>query len=220
MIALDLIANIITPLKPTDTVAWASSLMLDFKTNHLPVVSPDLTFLGLVSDDDLIEAKPQDTLHTIALSSYANFVYQQQHIYDVIRTVYEQNLSIIPVLDDSKKYQGLITLNTLVQNMASLQSSSQAGAIIVLELGPHDNSLAFIAQIIEAQDTQILSTYTRHIPQSTQTELTIKVNKTDVGQILVAFTRYKIDVKAIFNHQDKYNNVTDRYQSLINYLSF
>lgn len=221
MIALDLIANFIPPLKPTDTVAWANTLMVDFKVNHLPIVGNDGNFLGLISDDVLIEENNRGALlETLSLSNFGNFVYEQQHIYEVIRVIYEQNLSLIPVTNNEQKYLGIITLNTLIENMVNLQSLSDAGAIIVLEVGQHDNSLAFIAQIIEAQDTKILSISTRHIPQSTQVEITVKVNKTDISQILSAFTRYKIDVKATFNHQDKYNNVADRYQSLMNYLSF
>ncbi|TAF46169.1 MAG: CBS domain-containing protein [Sphingobacteriales bacterium] len=221
MIALNLISNHIPPLKPTDTVASAGVLMLDFKVNQLPMVSSDLTFLGLISDDDLIKISAKDTLlETLIKPNYTHFVYQQQHIYDVIKTVYELQLSLVPVLNDTHKYLGLISLNTLLENIASLLSLPEKGAIIVLELNANDNSLAFIAQIIESQDSKILSASTRYLPLSTQVEITLKINKTDISQILAALNQHKIDVKKAFNHQNNYNNLADRYQSLMNYLSF
>ena len=220
MLALELISNIIIPLKPTDTVKRANNMMTDFKVNHLPLIGNESQFLGLVCDDDLIELTSEENFINSISPIYVNgFVYGWQHVYDVIRTVYEQNLSLIPVLDDNRNYLGVITLQTIIEAIATLTSVKDTGGVIVLEINKRDNSLAHIAQIIEAQDAQILSSYTKYFPESTKIEVTLKVNVIDIKQILAALIRFNYTVKATFNHSNDDKGISDRYESLMKYLS-
>jgi predicted transcriptional regulator len=219
MLALNLISNAIIPLKPTDTVKRANNIMADFKVNHLPLIGDDSQFLGLVCDDDLIEASDDSLINSISPIFINGFVYNWQHVYDVIRTVYEQKLSLIPVLDDNRNYLGIITLQTIMECIATLTSIKDTGGVIVLEINKRDNSLAHIAQIIEAQDAQILSSYTKYFPESTKIEVTLKVNLIDIKQILAALIRFNYTIKATFNHSKDDKGISDRYESLIKYLS-
>jgi acetoin utilization protein AcuB len=147
-------------------------------------------------------------------------VLENQHIYDVIRIFYEQKLTVVPVLDDKMNYLGLISINSLLEYFANITSVGQPGGIIVLEINNRDNSLAHIAQIVESENAQILSSYTRNITDSTKMEVTIKVNKTDISQIVASFLRYEYVVLATYNNSDKNSGVSDRFDSLMNYLSF
>lgn len=220
MLALELISNTIIPLKPTDTVKKANNIMTDFKVNHLPLIGDESQFLGLVCDDDLIEVTSEENLINSISPIYINgFVYGWQHVYDVIRTVYEQKLSLIPILDDNRNYLGVITLQTIIEAIATLTSVKDTGGVIVLEINHRDNSLAHIAQIIEAQDAQILSSYTKYFPESTKIEVTLKVNVIDIKQILAALLRFNYTVKATFNHSKDDKGISDRYESLMKYLS-
>ncbi len=221
MLALELISNTILPLNPNQTVQRANQLMASFKVNHLPIINNNFEFVGLLAEDDLIEITTNQTLIIdIKLGNLDSFVYQQQHVYDVIRTVYEKKLTLLPVLDDNHKYIGLITLTSIIECMATLTSVQNAGGVVVLEINHNDNSLAHIAQIIEAQDAQILNSYTKHFPQSTKIEITLKLNKTEINPILAALLRYNYTIKATFNHTNDNDSVNNRYQSLMNYLSF
>jgi acetoin utilization protein AcuB len=219
MLALELISNNIIPLKPTDSVNRANYIMTDFKVNHLPLIDDDSQFLGLVCDDDLIESTNDTLMNNISLNHINCFVYEWQHIYDVIKIIYEQKLSLIPVLDDSRKYLGIITLQTIVESIATLTSVKDIGGVIVLEINKRDNSLAHIAQIIEAQDAQILSSYTKYFLESTKMEVTLKVNVIDIKQILAALISFNYTIKATFNHNKDDKGISDRYESLIKYLS-
>jgi len=221
MLALELISNTIIPLNPTYTVHRAVSLMVNFKVNHLPIIGDGFEYLGLISNDELIQTPSNQCLiNTINLSNLNSFVYHYQHVYDVIRTVYEQKLTLVPVLDENQKYIGVITLATIIDCMATLTSVKDAGGVIVLEINHNDNSLAHIAQIIEAQDAQILSSYTKYFAQSTKIEITLKLNKVDINPIISALIRYNYVIKATFNHSNDDDGISLRYQSLMNYLSF
>ena len=220
MLALELISDTIIPLNPTDTVKRANNMMTDFKVNHLPIIGTDSQFLGLVCDDDLIEVASEDNLIDSISPFYINgFVYNWQHVYDVIRTVYEKKLSLIAVLDDNRNYLGIITLQTIIEAIATLTSVKDTGGVIVLEINKRDNSLAHIAQIIEAHDAQILSSYTKYFPESTKIEVTLKVNLIDIKQILAALVSFNYTIIATFNHSKDEKGLSDRYKSLMKYLS-
>jgi hypothetical protein len=137
-------------------------------------------------------------------------VLEDQHIYDVIRLFYELQLTVVPVLDVKKNYLGLIPINMMNEYFATLTSSSEPGGIIVLEISNKNNSLAHMAQIVESDNAQVLSSYVRTFPDSTKMEVTLKVNKVDISAIIATFMRYEYNIKATFNHSDDNDGSKDR----------
>jgi acetoin utilization protein AcuB len=219
MFAVELISDAIPPIYPSDPIQKAVDRMIEFRVRHLPIVSEDL-FLGLLAESDLTnESDYQTSIGALALSLVNPYVREDQHIYDVIRLFYEQKLTVVPVLDLKKNYLGMISINAMNEYFARLTSVTQPGAIIVLEINNKNNSLAHMAQIIESDNAQILSSYVRTFPDSTRMEVTLKVNKQDISAIIATFLRYEYDIKATFNHNDDNDNSMDRYDSLMNYLN-
>ena len=219
MLAIELISDSIPPVHTSDSIQKVMDRMQEFRIGHLPIVN-EQQFLGLVSDSDLVEETDyQASVGSLALSLINPYVLEDQHIYDVIRLFYEQQLSIVPVLDAKKNYLGLVSINTLTEYFAKLTSVSDPGGIIVLEIGNKNNSLAHMAQIVESDNAQILSSYVRTFPDSTRMEVTLKVNKVDISAIVATFMRYEYEIKATFNHIDDNDNSKDRYDSLMNYLN-
>jgi hypothetical protein len=87
-----------------------------------------------------------------------------------------------------------------------------------LEIGKRDNSLSHISQIIESDNTQILSSSVRSFPDSTRLEITLKLNRTDISSIVAAFLRHDYIVKGIYNDKRGYDSTRDRYDQLMRYL--
>jgi acetoin utilization protein AcuB len=218
MYAHELISDAIPPVRTSDTIQKVSERMAEFRVNHLPVVN-DKQFLGLISDEDLIEvADVSFPIGGLSLSLHNPFVFEEQHVYDVIRLFYEQKLSVVPVLDVHKNYKGLISITTMMEHVATITSVKDPGGIIVLEISNRDNSLSHIAQIVESDNAQILSSYIKSFPDSTRLELTLKLNRTDISSILASFLRYDYQVKATFNDLKTNEGSSDRYDQLMNYL--
>lgn len=219
MLAIELIADAVPPVHTSDSIQKVFDRMAEFRVRHLPIVNED-QFLGLISEDDLIEETDYNApIGSLALSLVNPYVLQDQHIYDVIRLFYERDLSVVPVLDAKKDYQGLISINTMNEYFAKLTSVAEPGGIIVLEISNKNNSLAHMSQIVESDNAQILSSYTRTFPDSTRMEVTLKVNKQDISNIIATFLRYEYDVKATFNVTDNNDNAKDRFDSFMNYLN-
>jgi len=56
-------------------------------------------------------------------------------------------------------------------------------------------------------------------PDSTKLEVTLKINKMDVGPILQTFNRYDYIISASFTEDTYTDNLQDRFDSLMNYLN-
>jgi predicted transcriptional regulator len=219
MLAIELVADVIPPAHTSDTIQKVIDRMYEFRIKHLPIVNEN-QFLGLISEDDLIkETDFQLPIGALSLSLVNPFVLEDQHIYDVIRVFHEQQLSVVPVLDIKNNFLGLISINSLNDYFATLTSIEQPGGIIVLEIYNNSNTLAQMAQIVESDNAQILSSYVRAFPGSSKMEITLKVNKQDISAIISTFLRYEYEIKATFNYNNNNDNVKDRYNSLMNYLN-
>jgi len=218
MYAHELISDAITPVRSSDSIQKVIDKMADFRVNHLPIIDNN-QYMGLVSDHDILEIHDH-TLPTAALSLslYSPFVFEEQHIYDVIRLFYEQKLSLLPVLDSNKNYKGVISINTIIEHLATLTSAKEPGGIIVLEVDNRNNSLSHIAQIVESDNAQILSSFVESFPDSTRLEITLKLNRTEISSIIASFLRYNYVVKATFNDIKSNDGTSDRYDQLMNYL--
>ncbi len=218
MFAGELISDTIPPLKTSDTVQKVFDRMAEFRVNHLPIVN-NKQILGLVAEDDLIEVTDYSTpIGGLSLSLNNYYVFDSQHIYDVIRLFSEQRLSVVPVLDQNKDYLGLVSINSLVEYFATITSVKQPGGIIILEIDHRNNSLSHISQIVESDNAQILSSYLKSFPDSTKLELTLKLNRTDISTIIASFLRYDYIVKATFNDIKTDDGTQDRYDQFMNYL--
>src|ERR1700748_99216 len=142
MLAVELISDAMPPVRTSDTIQKVIDRMAEFKVRHLPLVNED-QFLGLIAENDLIEpADYEAPVGSLGLSLVNPYVLENQHIYDVIRLFYEQQLTVVPVLDFKKNYLGLISINAMNAYFARLTSVEQPGGIIVLEINNKNNSLA------------------------------------------------------------------------------
>ncbi len=219
MLAKDLITDEIPPLKTSDTGLMAINWMDEFKVSQLPIVNKH-EYLGLISDTDILDLNiTDDELGKCKLSLLRPFVFENQHVYEVIKMVSSLKLTVLPVLNEHQQYLGLIPVTALMQHFSTLAATREPGGIVVLEMNVHDYSMTQIAQIIEGNDGKILSSYLNPLPDSTRIEVTLKINKEDLSAILQTFYRYNYNVKASFHQSEFSEDMKNRYDSFMNYIN-
>src|SRR5690606_20764345 len=180
----------------------------------------DQQYLGLIDEDELIEVRDgQQLLGSLSLTILNSFVYPDSHVYDVIRLFNQLSLFVVPVLDSKKNYLGIVSTHRLVAYTADLFAVKDPGGIIVLEISNRNISLSHMAQIVEADNAQILSSYVQSFPDSTKLEITLKINKTELSGIISSFERYNYQVQAVFNSTKADDGTEDRFNSFMNYLN-
>lgn len=220
MLAKELISDVVPALKTSDTGLQALSWMDIFRISHLPIVN-NREFLGLISDKDIYNLNmAEEPIGNHKLSLFSPFVRMDQHIYEVIEILSRLELSVVPVLDSKNNYLGLITLNDLLQRFAGLSALRQPGGIIELELNVNDYTLTEIAQIVESNDSKILSMYVSSPEESMLMNVTLKVNTTDITSIIQTFNRYNYRIKASYMESDEMESLLqNRYDEFMKYLS-
>ena len=198
----------------------AISMMDEYKVSHLPVVN-NLAYLGLVSEMDLEAGMDSidSPIGSIKLSLSSPMINSYQHIYDVIRMMSEQKLTLLPVVDADENYLGAVSLESLSHSIASMAAIQNPGAIIVLEMSQNDYSLSEIAQIVESNDAKVLSMYITTSMDSTNMEVILKVNKQDISAIMSTFNRYNYSIKASYGESEDPDDLKDRFDSLMSYLN-
>jgi acetoin utilization protein AcuB len=148
------------------------------------------------------------------------YVDAEQHIFEVIGLASRLKLSIVPVLDSSNHFLGVITTSDLIRHIAGISAVDQPGGIIVIELVARDYSLSQIAQIVEGNNVKVLSMYITSPPESTKLEVTLKVNSSDLTSVIRTFERYNYEVKTWVSDNDSMDRFyNDRFDMLMKYLN-
>ncbi len=220
MIAKEMLSDVIPSLRTSDTGLSALNWMDIFKVTHLPIVN-DKEFLGLISENDIYDLNmPEEPLGNHQLSLVRPYVMENQHILEVVDLASRLKLSLVPVLDQRKNYLGVITATDLLHYFAEQSALKNPGGIVVLELNHNDYSLSQIAQIVEGNDAKILGMGITTQPTSTQIELSLKLNVTDVTSIIQTFNRYNYTVLGSYmKHDDEEDLLEDRFNLLMRYLN-
>jgi len=219
MKALELISEEIPPLTHTDTGEKALRWMDEFKVSHMPVLKNG-NFVGVISESDILDKlNLEDTLDKLFDHLPRPYVSENAHIYEVLAKISEDKLSILPILDAEEKYIGCTSIHHLITLIANTGSIKESGGIIVLEVNAIDYSMAQIAQIVEGNNAKILSSYIMSPSDSNKIEVTLKINKIELGSIIRTFERYDYVIKASFQKSEGDDDVQFRYDALMNYLN-
>ncbi len=175
--------------------------------------------MGLVTEDDIYDFNNPDKMlaeHNFSLRKPT--VNQAEHIYEVVKTAVNLQLTVIPVVED-EQYLGVITLDSLLKYFAQTGAMTEPGTILEVEIPRRDYSLTQVAQIVESENAKVLSTYVTSPPDLQVIRLTIKLNIQNPERIIASFARYNYVVKAHYQEAEYIDTLKERYDSLMSYLN-
>jgi acetoin utilization protein AcuB len=216
MLTRDLISNAIPYLHKSDTVYHALQLMNDYHVAHLPVVENE-SYLGIISEEQLLQSDEESALNDLQISDGTTSVQANEHFLKAIHTAVVNKLSIVPVVEE-KQLLGIVTYNDLLRNASEFMSLNQPGALIVLEMDSRNYSFTEINRIVESNDAQITQLNTFTDTETGMMQVTIRVNKLEVSDLLSTFQRYEYNVKYYFGEELYENELKTNYENLMAYL--
>jgi CBS domain-containing protein len=218
MVAENLISSAILPLRTSDTGEDALGIMEDFYVRHLPIVN-NKQLLGVISEDDILLHDVHEDVGSYALSLHKPYVKAQDHIYEIMRLLSENSLTVIPVVDFDNNYVGMIAMEDVLNYFAKTGTFSEQGSIVVLEMHRRDYSLSEISRIAESEGAAILSSFITSNLDNARIDVTVKINRPNIQNILASFQRFDYEIKASFNENDYLESLQERYDSLMSYLN-
>lgn len=216
------LSQLITPtvplLAPTDSGNKALELMEDAHTNQLPVVAED-NYVALVAENELLDwASPDNELSTSGLLNFKPAINLYAHPFEALRVLHEMNLSVLPVLDEERKYAGSVTKEDMLRYMAENSGISNPGGILVLEIAPRNYTLYEIARICENEDVTILNLQV-HTNEQGKLEVTLKLNRTVLDAVVSSFERHNYHVKEVYGEDSNDDDIEGKYNQLMNYIN-
>jgi acetoin utilization protein AcuB len=216
MLTRDLITNTIPYLHLNDKVFHALQLMNDYHVAHLPIVE-EKKFLGIISEEQLLHTDDQEILQQLPINDGGTAVQANDHFLKAIQVAVQNKLSIVPVIEQNELL-GIVTYNDLLRNASDFMSLDQPGGLIVIELESKDYSFAELSRIVESNDAQITQLNTFTDPETGIMQLTIRVSKLEISDIISTLQRYEYNVKYYFGEELYQNELRTNYDNLMNYL--
>ena len=173
-----LIEQLISPIVPTllltDTGSKALFLMEESNLTQIPLLAEE-KYMALVQENDLLDwDTPESPLSKATFLTYRPAVFASGHPYEAMRVAHQQNLSIVPVVDNENKYLGAITRDDLLRYITENSGVDNPGGIIIIELDPRDYSLSEIARICESEEVIVISTQLFTNKVTGKIEITLK----------------------------------------------
>ncbi len=218
MIAKELINDSFPPLKLSDTGLKGLNWMEEFRLEHMPIVD-GVNYIGLANEEDILKLRSLEqplAIHNLPL--IRPFVRFNQPVFEVVKLISKDKLTIIPVLDQDDHYIGLITLADVLKHYSESGIFEDAMGIIVLEVGLKSYSLSEISSLVEAEGARIMSCYMTPNPENETFDLTLKINQQELSRILSSFNRRGFYVKEFYHQSEFIDDMQTRYDSLMNYL--
>ncbi|HTN05179.1 CBS domain-containing protein [Agriterribacter sp.] len=218
MFAGELISRNIPFLHLDDNAGKALQEMSDFHISHLPVADED-KYLGLISEDDLLDTDESRTIESLKGSFTTPFVRQNDFFLLAVKRAKDLHLSVVPVITEQYELLGVIGEEDLFRHLAVFAGIEEQGGIIVLEMEKSDFSAGEINRLVESNDAYItqLNTYL-DIPTQLLT-ITIRVNKTEISDILATLQRHEYNVKYHYGEELYQNELQNNFVNLMNYLN-
>ncbi|MFN8278395.1 MAG: hypothetical protein U0T84_13005 [Chitinophagales bacterium] len=221
MFARDLVSDVIKPLTVQTTGEQAVLLMHDYMANQMPLVDGE-KFVGLIAMEDIFSMPDMSaTLGSFFTAPKRVYTHASAHLLEVMRAAVAYSVKVVPVLhDESEAYIGMISAESCLKAFADLNGVMQEGSLIEVEVAPVDYQLSEMCRIVEENNGQVLSAYSKTNQHSGKTLVTLKINLQDLSPIVAAFERYDYVVSGVYNEVNYTEDVKDRYDALMRFLNY
>ncbi len=201
-----------------DKVSLALQLMEDYDVLHLPVQIED-KYAGIIEKDELLDVDEDDTVAVLQHTLKKVSVKAEEHFLVAVRLCAEQELSLIPVVNEQHELAGVVQAKALFNHLSLFVGNGERGGIIVLETDKRHFSFGEISRLVETNDAYITQLNTHPDGDTGMILVTIKINKIEVSDIVATFQRYEYAVRYYFGQEEYANELKENYQHLLAYLN-
>jgi acetoin utilization protein AcuB len=218
MLAKDLINYNIPVLQLNDKVSKALGLLNDFHLANLAVVTND-TFLGIISESDLLDVDGKNSIETLQENFVHAFVPATEHFLNAVQISIQYDTTIVPVMNSNNEFEGSITVSDLLKTLGNFSGAGEIGGLIVLEMNRSQFAISEISRIVESNNCTILHLNTTTDSNTGLLTVTIHTNKKEIDSVIATFERYDYTVVYSYGSEKSADEINTNYQNLMSYLS-
>ena len=215
---IDIIKKDICPLHIEDEGINSLAIMDEYKTHQLPVVNGHNELLGLINENIIMNMEDlKNSLQFVRHEIHKIFIVFDSHIFEAIKILAENQLSILPVVDKEHKYIGHLRSIDIIRRIGETSNNYSHTFIIVISAKPKNYLLSEISRLIEENSGTILTLWKEFKEQKTNIHLLITCTNSE--KIIQVLERYDYDISNIFINKSNFDSLDDRFESFIKYLN-
>ena len=207
-------------LQPEDKGLTALSLFEELKVSEIPLVGSDDLYIGLIREIDLLDYDFADgKLSDLKAELKRPFIYEDDHLFDVVGLMGVESLTVLPVLTRQEKYVGSIDQTEVIKNISLAEGYIAIGGVLELEMTADEYSMAELSRIVESMDAKIIYSYITSSPDSKNIQVTLKLNKSNLTTVMRNLERYGYTITASFQQDEYKEDLRRRYEGFLRYLN-
>ena len=218
MLVSEIAQSTIPVLHYSDTIEESIEIFHQYNFQHLPVLHEE-KYEGLISLDELLSAEDADVISSVKDKLMHVSIAFNQHFLLALKIIASCNISVLPVISVNNEYSGAVFQQDLLHALYTYMSCDEPGGIFVIEMEKQKFSVGELCRLVETNDAFVtqLNTYTEQI--SGLFIVTIKVNKTEISDILATLQRYDYAVRYYFGEELYENDLKENFDNLMAYLN-
>ena len=213
-----LIDNTFVSVDLHDKISLAIESMEAQQCRHLPVMEGNL-FLGMIAEDDLLDADSTDEISSLRRFFINAFVRSGDYFMQALKVRSKFNIDCVPVLNEKNELEGLVGIGKMLDQISIVTGVNGSGSMLVLEINRFDYALGEINRLVESNDANIMQLNTVMDPASEQIQIILRINKEEISDIVATFQRHEYQVLYYYGEESYNNSLQDNLDHLLNYLN-
>jgi acetoin utilization protein AcuB len=218
MLAIKLIQSHFPSVNYFDTVSFALQLIEDNELMHIPVIGED-KFKGILSKETLLNSDENALIDSLEKHLIPAFINGDAYFLSAIKVLTQFNVTIVGVINEQFEMVGVIPIATLMNQVSTFIGNEDSGGIIVLEIEKRNFSFGEISRLIETNDAYITQLNTSIDAETGLLLVSIKINKSEISDIIATLQRYEYSVKYYFGIEQFANELKENYNEFMFYLN-
>jgi acetoin utilization protein AcuB len=218
MTLTNLISTNIPQLTMQDKVGKALSLLEDFELDHLCITHKE-KFIGIIAKEALLSSDENAPLEALQDEFLYTVILEQEHFSKAVQLISENKLSILPVLNQEKDFVGVVVAIQVLHYLTRYIGADEPGGIIIIEMERRNFSFSEISRLVETHDAMITQLNTETNTETGIAQVTIKLNKTEIADIIATLQRFDFNIVAYFGEEAYANELQENYNHLLHYLN-
>lgn len=192
MLAKDLINKDFTPLEPSSKISAALAKMDAWHTSSIPIVEPTTKKnIGQIRFDDIADQIDDDVSVSAVEFRKPIFTYENQHIFEVARKMLQYEVRLLPVVDSSETYLGIVEKKKVLEAFSTMLNIATTGSTITIRLQKSDFTLSELVHLIETEGAKILGlTVEQSSDYDSMLRVSIKISHEDTSAVTSSLQRH------------------------------
>ncbi|MCK5906291.1 MAG: CBS domain-containing protein [Flavobacteriales bacterium] len=214
---INYITNDFKPLSPNDTVDMARVLFDSFGMDYLPIVEDEI-LVGCLPSDFNLGTEEKRLIGEYLDVSDLFFIHKDVNLIDALRILGINDSNTVFVINDKNQYLGYVTQYDVMSRLSSTPFFNEIGGVIVVKKSIKEYAISEIAQIVESENAKILGVVLSDFVGD-EVVITIKIDRVRLGTIEASLKRFGYVVLESYHENNNVDDMQDRYDSLMSYLS-